>query len=72
MAAAQRHAADPAKPQSLALPLALPITSMVMGIPLSGITLRLSSGDQLIGLAIVWSAIAAINVAYALGSRSRH
>ena len=38
-------------------------------IPLSGITLGLSSGDQFIGLAIVWIAITVINVAYGLGSR---
>jgi hypothetical protein len=45
---------------------------MSLGVPLSGITLGLSSGDQLIGLAIVWIAIAVINVAYALGFRTRH
>jgi hypothetical protein len=46
---------------------------MALGIPLSGITLGLSSStDQLTGLAIVWIAIAVINVAYALGYRSRH
>jgi len=44
---------------------------MSVGIPLCGITLGLASGDQLIGLAIVWIALVVINVAYALGFRSR-
>jgi len=69
LAAAQQRAVEPAKPQKS---LALPITSIALGIPLSGITLGLASGDQLIGLAVVWIAIAVINVAYAVGYRSRH
>jgi hypothetical protein len=51
--------------------LALPITSIALGIPLSGIALGLSNGSQLNGLAIIWVALAVINVAYALGFRSR-
>ena len=51
-------------------PLALAITSIALGIPLSGITLGLSSGTQLTGLAIVWIAIAVINVAYGLSTRA--
>jgi hypothetical protein len=69
LAAARLDAVQPAKQNRQ---LALAITSMSLGIPLSGITLGLSGGDQLIGLAIVWTAIAVINVAYALGFRSRH
>jgi hypothetical protein len=68
LAAAQQRAAPPARQQK---GLALPITSIALGIPLSGITLGLANGDQLLGLAIVWIAIAVINVAYALGSRPR-
>ena len=67
LAAAQQnpmHAARPAR----AMPLA--ITSIALGIPLSGIALGLSTGSQLDGLAIIWIAIAVINVAYALSLRS--
>lgn len=70
LAAAQKAGPQPHPQQRN---LALPITSMALGIPLSGITLGLAQGDQLIGLAIVWIAIAVINVAYALSFRSsRH
>jgi hypothetical protein len=69
LAAARQSADQPAKQNRQ---LALAIVSMSLGVPLSGITLGLSSGDQLIGLAIVWIAIAVINVAYALGLRPRH
>jgi hypothetical protein len=69
IAAARQDAVQPGKQNRQ---LALAITSMSLGIPLSGITLGLSGGDQLIGLAIVWIAIAVINVAYALGFRTRH
>ena len=70
LAAAQKSATQP-RPQQRNL--ALPITSIAVGVPLSGICLGLASGDQLIGLAIVWIAIAVINVAYALSFRSsRH
>jgi hypothetical protein len=69
LAAAQQQAAQPAKQQKT---LALPIVSIALGIPLSGITLGLSSSAQLTGLAVVWIAIAVINVAYALAYRSRH
>jgi len=68
-AARQDAAVQPAKqPKSLVLP----IVSISLGIPLSGIALGLSSGSQLSGLAIIWLALAVINVAYALGFRSRH
>jgi hypothetical protein len=67
LAAAQTSATQPQAPSRN---LALPITSMALGVPLSGITLGLASGDELIGLAIVWIAIAVINVAYALSFRS--
>lgn len=70
LAAAQKSATQP-RPQSRNL--ALPITSLALGVPLSGIMLGLNSSDQLIGLAIIWIAIAVINVAYALSFHSsRH
>jgi hypothetical protein len=69
LAAAQKAAPQP-PPQPQQRNLALPITSIAVGVPLSGICLGLASGDQLIGLAIVWLAIAVINVAYALSFRS--
>lgn len=63
----QRLAAQP-RPQPRTTALA--IVSVVLGIPLTAIVTSLSkSGDQLAELAIVWLAIAAINVAYALGHR---
>ena len=67
MAAAQQY---PVKPARQPRQMSLAITSIALGIPLSGITLGLSSGAQLAGLAVVWIAIAVINVAYALTSRS--
>ena len=48
----------------------LAITSMALGIPLTGIVA--SSGDHpvgFIGVLIIWLAIAIINVAYAISSR---
>lgn len=63
----QRLAALP-RPQ--ARTTALAIVSVVLGIPLTAIVTSLSkSGDQLAELAIIWLAIAVINVAYALGHR---
>jgi hypothetical protein len=64
--AAQQHQ----RHQHRSNPLALAITSMALGVPLSGITLGLGSGQQLTGLAIIWIAIAVINVAYGLSTRS--
>ncbi len=49
-------------------PMSLAITSIALGIPLSGIALGLSPGAQLSGLTIIWIAIAVINVAYAVAS----
>jgi hypothetical protein len=69
LAAIRQDAVQPAK-QSKSL--ALPIVSISLGIPLSGIALGLGSGAQLSGLAVIWIALAVINVAYALGFRSRH
>ena len=52
--------------------LALPVISMVLGIPLTAIAVSgRSSTEALMGLVIVWAAIVAINVAYSLGSRRR-
>jgi hypothetical protein len=63
----QRLAALP-RPQPRTTALA--IVSVVLGIPLTAIVTSLSkSGDQLAELAIIWLAIAVINVAYALGHR---
>ena len=67
IAAAQQY---PVRSARQPRPMALAITSIALGIPLSGITLGLHNGQQLGGLAIVWIAIAVINVAYALTLRS--
>ena len=65
----RRLAAQP-RPQPQPRTMALAIVSVVLGIPLTAIVTSLSkSGDQLAELAIVWLAIALINVAYALGHR---
>jgi hypothetical protein len=66
IAAAQQN---PVRPARQPRPMVLAIASIGLGIPLSGITLGLSSGSQLAGLAIVWIAIAVINVAYAVTLR---
>lgn len=47
-------------------PLALAIVSLGVGIPLTGITEGTHSG--LVALAIIWAAIAVINVAYSLAN----
>src|SRR5215471_18263385 len=47
-------------------PLALAIVSLGVGIPLTGIIEGTSAG--IVALAVVWAAIAVINVAYALSS----
>jgi hypothetical protein len=47
----------------------LAIASVVLGIPLTAIIMSLSHSGQLAELALVWVAIALINVAYALGHR---
>jgi AcrR family transcriptional regulator len=66
LAAAQQN---PVRPVHQPRTMALAITSIALGIPLSGIALGLGSGAQLSGLAIIWVAIAVINVAYALAMR---
>ena len=66
IAAAQQNPIRPARPPRT---MALAITSIALGIPLSGIALGLGAREQLNGLAIIWVAIAVINVAYALSSR---
>lgn len=59
--------AKPAEhPQPQQRNLALPITSMALGVPLSAITLGLASGEQFAALALIWVAIVVINVAHAL------
>lgn len=47
-------------------PLALAIVSLGVGIPLTGITEGTHSG--LVALAVIWAAIAVINVAYTLST----
>jgi hypothetical protein len=59
-----------AQPRPQPRTTALAVVSVVLGIPLTAIVTSLSkSGDQLAELAIIWLAIAVINVAYALGHR---
>lgn len=67
VAAAQQQAAQPVG-QSQQMKLA--IVSMAFGIPLSGIALGVSA-NQLAALAVVWIAIAVINLAYALSVSRR-
>ena len=66
IAAAQAPAAPPQRQRTMALA----ITSMALGIPLTAIVSSLAnSGDQTIELVIIWLAIAVINVAYVLSHR---
>ena len=66
LASAQR----PVAPAPRQRTMALPIVSIVLGIPLTAIVSSLSNGgNQLIELLIIWLAIAVINVAYAVGHR---
>jgi hypothetical protein len=52
--------------------LALPVISMVLGIPLTAIAVSgRPAMEALMGLVIVWAAIVAINVAYSVGARRR-
>jgi len=62
----QRLAAQP-RPQPRTIALA--VVSVALGIPLTAIIMSLSKSGQLAELAIVWLAIALMNVAYALGHR---
>jgi F0F1-type ATP synthase assembly protein I len=53
-------------------PMALAISSMVLGIPISAIAVAAGSHPAgLTGLLVVWIAIAAINVAYYVGYAAR-
>lgn len=63
----QRLAA--AQPRHRPMALVLAIVSLGVGIPLTAIISSMSDGGQLAELAIVWAAIAVINVAYSLGYR---
>jgi hypothetical protein len=54
-------------------PLALAVCSLVFGIPISAIAV--AAGDHpagLLGLIVVWIAIAAINIAYNISYAARH
>lgn len=51
-------------------PMTLAIVSMVLGIPLTAITLTAGPHPAgIVGLLVVWAAIAAINIAYAVRLR---
>ncbi|MGC1185240.1 MAG: hypothetical protein WBA31_08850 [Candidatus Dormiibacterota bacterium] len=50
--------------------IVLPLGSIALGIPVSGAIGGTLSGDQaVVGLAVAWAGIAAINIAHALGRR---
>lgn len=70
---APRHPIQPPeKPQSPSMPIALPIVSMVLGIPLTAIAATAGAHPVgLTGVLVVWLALVAINVAYALSRRPR-
>ena len=63
----QRLAAAQPRPQPRTMALA--IVSLALGIPLTAIITSLSNTGVSFELAVVWVAIAVINVAYALGHR---
>jgi hypothetical protein len=58
-----------AQPQHRPQALVLAIVSLGVGIPLTAIISSMGHGDQFAELAIIWLAIALINVAYTLGHR---
>ncbi|MEO6205362.1 MAG: hypothetical protein ABIO67_08275 [Mycobacteriales bacterium] len=54
-----------AKPSGKGDPDALPIVSLVMGIPITAIVMGTTDGvSSLLGLAIVWTGIAVVNFAH--------
>jgi hypothetical protein len=61
------------RPRGPGSPMTLAIVSMVLGIPISGIAVAAGPHPTgLLGLIVVWTAIAVINVTYTRGlSRSR-
>jgi hypothetical protein len=68
---AQELQAGAGQPRAPSIKLA--ITSMALGIPLTAIVISYGFTLGLIGVLIIWLAIATINVAYAISSRpSRH
>jgi hypothetical protein len=66
----QRLAAAQPLQQHRPAALVLAIVSLGVGIPLTAIISSMSHGGEFAELAIVWLAIAVINVAYALGYRT--
>ena len=73
MTAYSAYARPPmARPARGRAPLALAITSMSLGIPLSAIALGVSSSGVggLVALIVIWTAITAINLAYTLGGKA--
>jgi hypothetical protein len=64
---AQELEAGAGQPRTPSVKLA--ITSMALGIPLTGIVAGGDHPDDLIGVLIIWLAIAVINVAYAISAR---
>jgi hypothetical protein len=58
-----------AQPRPQPRTTALAIVSLAVGVPLTAIITSLSNSGAMVELAVVWVAIAVINVAYALGHR---
>lgn len=68
--ASARNDSDVERQQHRSNPMALAIVSIVLGVPLTAISLSLlSQHAQLTGLFLIWAAIAVINVAYGLSNR---
>ena len=69
MAAAQMASGYPAEKRRSSFPASAPIAivSIVMGIPLTAIVMSARSQQAgLIGLVVIWAAIAAINIGYSV------
>lgn len=64
---------QPVRPPKERAPMALAITSMAFGIPLTAITLGVAGNSisGLVALIVVWIALTAINVSYSLGGRQQ-
>jgi hypothetical protein len=61
--------AEPDRRRNTGPKLALAITSLVLGIPLSGISAAFEEGFGLVVLVVVWTAIVAINVSFHRSTR---
>lgn len=70
--AQQQPAPAPRRQRHEGSTMVLAIISLVLGIPISAIAVAAGSHPAgALGLIVVWAAIAVINVAYAMGVRSR-